>query len=147
MDALSAARTSAPQQDPQPLPYLRGEDRFGLDIDIEVELGGTVISRPPYSTMYWSPTQMLAHLTVNGACLRTGDLFASGTVSGTAADQRGSLLELTWSGKEPLKLADGSTRSFLEDGDVVTLRATAPGTDGGRIGLGEVTGRILTAHT
>lgn len=147
MDALSAARTSAPQQDPQPLPYLRGEDRFGLDIDIEVELGGTVISRPPYSTMYWSPTQMLAHLTVNGACLRTGDLFASGTVSGTEADQRGSLLELTWSGKEPLQLADGSTRSFLEDGDVVTLRATAPGTDGGRIGLGEVTGRILPART
>ena len=87
MDALSAARTSAPQQDPQPLPYLRGEDRFGLDIDIEVELGGTVISRPPYSTMYWSPTQMLAHLTVNGARLSSGDLFASGTVSGVEDDE------------------------------------------------------------
>ena len=147
MAALDLARTALPQQNPKPLPYLQGDDLFGLDIDIEVELGGTVISRPPYSTMYWSPTQMLAHLTVNGACLRTGDLFASGTVSGTAADQRGSLLELTWSGKEPLKLADGSTRSFLEDGDVVTLRATAPGTGGGRIGLGEVTGRILPAHT
>ncbi|WP_431843577.1 fumarylacetoacetase [Calidifontibacter indicus] len=147
MEALSTAKFDAPQQDPQPLPYLRGDDLFGLDIAIEVELNGTVVSRPPYSTMYWSPTQMLAHLTVNGASLRTGDLFASGTVSGAQPDQRGSLLELAWSGQEPLQLPGGSTRSFLQDGDVVTLRATAPGTDGGRIGLGEVTGRILPARS
>ena len=90
---------------------------------------------------------MLAHMTVNGAGLRTGDLFASGTVSGDEKDERGSFLELSWSGKEPFALADGSTRSFLEDGDIVTFRATAPGTDGARIGLGEVTGRILPART
>ena len=88
--------------------------------------------------MYWSPAQMLAHLTVNGASLRTGDLFASGTISGPEPDQRGSLLELSWGGKEPF--ADG--HSFLEDGDEVVLRYSAPGTDGGRITLGEVVGQI-----
>ena len=92
--------------------------------------------------MYWTPAQQLAHLTVNGAALRTGDLFASGTVSGPERDQRGSLLELSWNGAEPLTLADGSTRTFLEDGDVVTITATAPGAGGGRIGFGEVTGRV-----
>ena len=96
--------------------------------------------------MYWTPAQQLAHLTVNGASLRTGDLFASGTVSGPARDQRGSLLELSWGGAEPLTLADGSTRTFLEDGDVVTITATAPGPDGTRIGFGEVTGTVQPAR-
>jgi fumarylacetoacetase len=89
---------------------------------------------------------MLAHLTVNGASLRTGDLFASGTVSGPEAGQRGSLLELSWGGREPFALG-GAERTFLEDGDTVTLRATAPGTAGGRIALGEVIGRVLGAGT
>ncbi|NHN54501.1 fumarylacetoacetase [Calidifontibacter sp. DB0510] len=145
MDALAAAKTSLPQQDPQPLPYLRGDRLFGLDLQIEVRLNGEVISRPPYGSMYWSPTQMLAHLTVNGASVRPGDLFASGTVSGDEPGQRGSLLELTWSGQQPLRLADGSERAFLQDGDEVVLTATAPGTDGGRIGLGECRGRIVAA--
>jgi fumarylacetoacetase len=92
--------------------------------------------------MYWTAAQQLAHMTVNGASLRTGDLFASGTVSGPDRDQRGSFIELSWGGREPLTLADGSTRTFLEDGDEVTLTATAPGTAGGRISLGEVTGRV-----
>jgi fumarylacetoacetase len=92
--------------------------------------------------MYWSPAQMLAHLTVNGASTRTGDLFASGTISGPERDQRGSFLELSWGGKEPF--ADG--RTFLEDGDEVTLRYSAPGPSGGRITLGEVTGRIEPAR-
>jgi fumarylacetoacetase len=95
--------------------------------------------------MYWTPAQQLAHLTVNGASLRTGDLFASGTVSGPERDQRGSLIELSEGGAQPLRLADGSTRTFLEDGDVVSITATAPGTGGGRIALGEVTGRIEPA--
>jgi fumarylacetoacetase len=85
---------------------------------------------------------MLAHMTCNGASVRTGDLFASGTVSGDERDQRGSFLELSWGGQQPF--GDGHT--FLEDGDQVTLRATAPGALGGRIALGEVTGRILPAH-
>jgi fumarylacetoacetase len=96
--------------------------------------------------MYWTPAQQLAHMTVNGASLRTGDLFASGTVSGPDKDQRGSFIELSWGGAEPLTLADGSTRTFLEDGDTVTLTATAPGPGGTRIAFGEVTGRIEPAR-
>ncbi len=137
--ALAAARIDLPPQDPAPLPYLAGG--HGLDIDVEVVLNGEVVSRPPYRTMYWSPSQMLAHLTVNGASTRTGDLFASGTISGPDAGQRGSFLELSWGGKEPF--AGG--RTFLEDGDEVTLRYSAPATAGGRLTLGEVTGRIEPA--
>jgi fumarylacetoacetase len=88
---------------------------------------------------------MLAHMTVNGASVRTGDLFASGTVSGPERDQRGCLLELSWGGAEPLTLPDGSVRSFLEDGDEVTISATAPAAGGARIGFGEVTGQIQRA--
>jgi len=147
LEALDAAWVDLPGQDPRPLDYLvsagsTGEGPRGLDIDVEVVLNGEVVSRPPYRSMYWSPAQMLAHLTVNGASARTGDLFASGTVSGPEPDQRGSFLELSWGGKEPF--ADG--RTFLVDGDEVTLRYTAPGTGGGRIALGEVTGRIEPAR-
>jgi fumarylacetoacetase len=147
MAALSAARVSLPTQQPEPLPYLRGSGAslFGLDIAMEVRLNGAVISRPPYRTMYWSPTQMLAHLTVNGASLSSGDLFASGTTSGPERDTRGSLLELTWSGSEPLRLPDGSTRTFLEDGDTVTITATAPGPAGSVVGLAEVSGTVRPA--
>ncbi len=144
LDALSAARVDLPGQDPEPLEYLRVGERAGYDIDFEVELNGEVVARPPYRSMYWSPAQMLAHMTVNGACLRIGDLFASGTVSGSERDQRGSFLELSWGGKEPFTAA-GREHTFLEDGDTVTIRATAPGARGGRIGLGEVSGTIAPA--
>jgi fumarylacetoacetase len=145
--ALEAARVPPPARDPEPLPYLRDDDSpWGLDLALEVRLNGGLVSRPPFADMYWTPAQQLAHLTVNGASLRTGDLFASGTVSGPAPDQRGSFIELSWNGQEPLALADGTTRTFLEDGDVVTITATAPGTGGGRIGLGEVTGRVEPAR-
>jgi fumarylacetoacetase len=140
--ALDAAWVDLPGQDPTPLPYLAEGDPRGLDIEVEVELNGEVVSRPPYRSMYWSPAQMLAHLTVNGASLRTGDLFASGTISGAEREQRGSFLELSWGGQQPF--AGG--RTFLEDGDTVTLRYTAPGTAGGRIALGEVTGTVLPAR-
>lgn len=140
--ALADAWTPLPGQDPTPLPYLADGDPQGLDIDVEVILNGETVSRPPYRTMYWAPSQMLAHMTVNGASLRTGDVFASGTVSGPDKDQRGSFLELSWGGKEPFG-SDGHT--FLRDGDQVTLRYSAPGTAGGRITLGEVSGRILPA--
>ncbi|MDQ6687808.1 MAG: fumarylacetoacetase [Actinomycetota bacterium] len=135
--ALDAARVDLPGQDPAVLPYLQGGS--GYDVDFEVLLNGQVVSRPPYASMYWSPAQMLAHLSVNGASTRTGDLFASGTISGDERDQRGSFLELSWGGTEPF--GDGHT--FLRDGDVVTLRATAPGAYGGRIALGEVTGTVV----
>ena len=144
LDALEAARVDLPGQDPEPLDYLRVGAGAGYDIDFEVVLGGETVARPPYSSMYWSPAQMLAHLTVNGASLRTGDLFASGTVSGPEPGQRGSLLELSWGGTEPFGGPDWP-RTFLEDGDTVTIRATAPGAGGGRIALGEVTGTILPA--
>ncbi|HEX6149813.1 fumarylacetoacetase [Nocardioides sp.] len=142
LEALDAAWVDLPGQDPEPLGYLTEGSPRGLDIDIEVELNGEVVSRPSYASMYWSPAQMLAHLTVNGASLRTGDLFASGTVSGPERDQRGSFLEISWGGQEPF--GDGHT--FLQDGDTVTLRYTAPGTGGGRISLGDVTGTILPAR-
>jgi fumarylacetoacetase len=146
LDALSEARVALPgQENPQALPYLRG-DAFGLDIHLEVAINGTVISRPEHAAMYWSPAQMLAHLTVNGASIRPGDLFASGTISGPTKESRGSLLELTWNGTEPVALADGTTRGFLEDGDTVTITAWALGPDGSRIGLGEVSGSIRAAR-
>lgn len=146
MAALDAARVPLPTQDPQPLPYLLGEQLFGLDLSLEVRLRDTVVSRPPYRTMYWSPTQMLAHLSVNGAVVRSGDVFASGTVSGPEQGERGSLLELSWNGTQPLRLDDDRTRTFLEDGDTVTITASAPGADGSVIGLAEVTGTITPAR-
>ena len=144
--ALDAAWTDLPgQQDPPVLDYLRVDGPAGLDIEVEVVLDGEVVARPPYRTMYWSPAQMLAHTTANGASLRTGDLYGSGTISGPEKDQRGSLLELSWGGQEPFTLA-GRERTFLEDGDEVVLRYSAPGTGGGRIALGEVTGRVAPAR-
>ncbi|WP_374929823.1 fumarylacetoacetase [Kytococcus sedentarius] len=147
MDALSAARIDLPAQDPEPMEYLRGDGSglFGLDIEMEVRLNGTLVARPPYAEMYWSPAQMLAHMTVNGAALSAADVFASGTISGDEKGERGSFLELSWSGQEPITLEDGSERSFLEDGDTVTITGWAPGPDGSRIGLGEVTGTITPA--
>jgi fumarylacetoacetase len=143
--ALEAARVPLPGQQPAPLPYLRERADWGLDIDLAVAWNGEVVSRPPYAAMYWSPAQMLAHLTGNGAAARTGDLFASGTVSGPQRAQRGAFIELTWGGSEPVTVG-GRPRTFLEDGDTVTITGTAPGTDGGRIGFGEVTGTIRPAR-
>ena len=144
LDALGAARIRPPPRDPSPLPYLddTGTEPWGLDITLEVRLNGALVSRPPFAGMYWTAAQQVAHLTSNGACLRTGDLLASGTVSGAAPDQRGCLLELSWNGTAPIALADGSTRGFLADGDEVVITATAPGPEGATIGLGEVTGQI-----
>ncbi len=145
LEALAQAQVRPPPQDPDPLPYLAGRDNWGLDLALEVRLNGQVLSRPPFATMYWTPAQMLAHLTVNGASTRTGDFYASGTVSGPDRDQRGCLLELSWGGAEPVKLPDGSVRSFLEDGDELTITATAPAPDGTRVGFGDVTGRVIPA--
>ncbi len=134
--ALESVRCELPGQNPAPLPHLTVSEPAGFDIAVEVVLNDVVVSRPPYKQMYWSPAQMLAHLTSNGATLRTGDLFASGTISGSERDQRGSFLELSWGGQEPF--SDGHT--FLVDGDEVVLRATA-----GTVTLGEVSGRVVPA--
>jgi fumarylacetoacetase len=132
---LESLRASAARQDPEPLPYLR-EAPWAYDIPLEVELNGAVVARSNTRHLYWSAAQQLAHLTSNGASLRTGDLLATGTISGPERGQRGCLLELSWNGEEPVRLPDGSTRSFLEDGDEVVLRGEP---------LGEVRGRVVGA--
>jgi fumarylacetoacetase len=144
--ALQHARVRPPSRDADLLPYLTESDDWGLDIEFEVRLNRHVISRPPYAAMYWSPAQMLAHMTVNGASLRTGDLYASGTVSGPEPGQRGCMIELTWNGSEPLTLPDGTSRAWLEDSDELVITATAAGPGGTRVGLGEARGQIMPAQ-
>ncbi|MEU6705137.1 fumarylacetoacetase [Streptomyces wuyuanensis] len=148
LEALDAARVSPPARDFGLLPYLDDsgdEEPGGFDLRISVAINGQLVSEPPFATMYWTAAQQLAHMTVNGASLRSGDLYGSGTVSGPDVHQRGSLLELTWNGRDPLELPFGK-RTFLEDGDEVTITAWAPGPDGVKVGLGEVTGRIAPAR-
>lgn len=133
--ALDAAWVDAPAQDPAVLPYL-DDDRRTLGLDLEVRWNGQTVTRPPFASMYWTPAQQLAHMTINGASVRTGDLFASGTVSGPTRDEVGSLVELTVGGSEPVEVG-ADKRSFLEDGDTITIRARA-----GRIELAPVVGTI-----
>ncbi|MBO0930456.1 fumarylacetoacetase [Fibrella aquatilis] len=152
MEALAPFRVPGYEQDPTPLPYLQETNPLpNLDINLEVVLatstgdadsGQTVISRSNQRFLYWSQAQQLTHHTVNGCNIRVGDLMASGTISGPERSSWGSLLELSWGGAEPLALANGDTRTFLEDGDTVTFRAWA-GEGEHRIGFGEVTGRIV----
>jgi fumarylacetoacetase len=143
--ALEAAWVELEPQDPPVLDYLREPGRRGLDLAMTVRWNGTVVSSPPFASMYWTPAQQLAHLTVNGASVRTGDLFASGTVSGPERHQVGSFLELTWGGAEPVRLDGHTRRTFLSDDDTVTIEATAPAVDGGRLTLAEVTGTVKPA--
>jgi fumarylacetoacetase len=145
LEALEHVRVRPPSLETELAGYLADSGNWGLDIQFEVRINGHVVSRPPYATMYWSPAQMLAHMTANGASLRTGDLFASGTISGPQRDQRGSLIELAWAGREPLALPDGSNRSWLEDGDEVVITASAPGQAGERIGFGDAHGQVIPA--
>ena len=141
LEALEPFRVPATVQDPEPLPHLRAADAAVLDIDLAVELAGEIVSRTSARNLYWTPEQQVAHLTSNGASLRTGDLLASGTISGPEPHARGSLIELTWNGAEPLRLRDGSRRTFLEDGDEVVLSGRTAGAGG--FELGEVKGTIL----
>ncbi|MFJ5551042.1 fumarylacetoacetase [Streptomyces sp. NPDC093225] len=143
LDALENARIAPPTRDFPLLPYLDDAETepAGYDLHITVSINGQEVAHPPFATMYWTAAQQLAHMTVNGASLRTGDVYGSGTVSGPETAQRGSLLELTWNGRDALELTDGK-RTFLEDGDTVTLTAWAPGPNGTRTALGEVTGTI-----
>ena len=150
LDALAPFRVPGPEQDPEPLDYLRNGGPGAYDVHLEIDLapeGGepTTIARTNFRLMYWTIAQMVTHHTVNGCNLRPGDLLASGTISGEAKDSRGSMLELSWRGTEPVELANGDTRKFLQDGDTVTMRGWAQG-DGYRIALAEVTGKVLPAH-
>lgn len=135
------APISPVDQDPPPHDYLMPPGP-GFDLRLTVDWNDTRVSSPPFAGMYWTAAQQLAHLTSNGASVRTGDLYASGTVSGSSRDEVGSFLELTWNGTEPVKLADGTTRGFLLDGDRVTISGTATGAAGVEIGLGSVSGTI-----
>ncbi|WP_214368107.1 fumarylacetoacetate hydrolase family protein [Pseudonocardia sp. H11422] len=145
LDELAAAWVEPPPRDPQPLPYLLGPTDRGLDLTMEIRLNGELVSTPPAADLYWTPAQLVTHLTSNGAPLRAGDLLGSGTVSGARREQRGCFLELSWGGSEPVALADGSSRAYLQDGDEVTITATAPARSGGRLSLGEVKGNVLPA--
>lgn len=151
LEALAPFRVAAPLQDPPPLAHLQTAGLDAYDIQLEVSLQGAMMDVPEricasnFRHLYWSISQQIAHHTSNGCNLRTGDLLASGTISGPAADARGCLLELTGGGREPLKLANGEERRFLEDGDRVTIRGWCQG-EGYRVGFGEVTGRIVPAR-
>jgi fumarylacetoacetase len=149
LEALAPFRVPAGDQDPEPQSYLQSPNRAGVDISLSVDLTPrgaytpTRITATSFTNMYWSMDQQLAHATVNGATARAGDLWASGTVSGPSRDQYGSLLEMTWNGSDPLILDDGSSRTFLEDGDAVSIsgRCTASGEI--PIGFGPCTGTII----
>jgi fumarylacetoacetase len=111
-------------------------------VDLQLEIGLTTLARTSGRRLYWSVAQQIAHLTSNGASMRTGDLLGSGTISGPGREERGSLLELSWDGAEPVRLADGSERTYLEDGDEVVLRGMA-GRGEDAVALGEVRGRVV----
>ena len=145
LEAFAAARVPVPDPGHPRLPYLAEAAPWGLDLRLEVSWNGTVVARPRFADMSYSCAQQLAHMTVNGATVRPGDLFASGTVSGPEKTQRGCFLELSWGGREPITLADGTTRTFLEDGDTVVITARAPGDGGSVVGLAEVAGTVLPA--
>ena len=152
-DALSEARVPGPAQiDPRPLPYLRTEEPWGLSLDLEIRLrpaGATtdecVAAVNTSEVLYWNVAQQVTHMTANGATVRPGDLIASGTVSGPERHQRGSLLELSWNGADPLDVG-GRRRTFLEDGDRVALTGSAPGPHG-PIPLGPVCGEVIPHET
>jgi fumarylacetoacetase len=149
--ALEPFRREGPAQSPEPLSYLKLSGKTTFDICLEVNIQSAkmsspqVICRSNFSHLYWSLAQQVAHHTINGCNLRPGDLLASGTISGPTPDSRGSMLELTWRGSQPLTLSSGETRKFLEDGDRVTMTGWCQG-EGYRVGFGEVTGRVLRAR-
>lgn len=148
LEALEPFRTAGPTQEPEPLPYLQTAGNHTFDIHLEVHLQTAQmvqpisISRSNYRHLYWNMCQQLAHHSVTGCNLRTGDLLASGTISGPTPDSLGCLLELTGRGSQPLSLPNGETRSFLQDGDRLSLTGWGQG-DGYRVGFGEVTGKIV----
>jgi fumarylacetoacetase len=151
LEALQPFRKSPSKQDPEPLPYLRAKNDFTFDIHLEAHLKTSqlktpqTISRTNFQNLYWSISQQLAHHTVGGCNLQPGDLLASGTISGETEESRGCMLELTWRGAKPLKLSNGETRKWLEDGDTLSITGWCEG-DGFRVGFGEVSGKILPAR-
>ena len=149
LEALDFFRVQSVVQDPTPLPYLQHKDPFNFDIDLEVQLttkegSQNVICKSNLKYMYWTMKQQLVHHSITGCNMRPGDLMASGTVSGPTPGSYGSMLELAWKGTKPIKLGNGSQRTFIEDGDEVTLRGRAM-KDGHSVGFGSCSGVVLPA--
>lgn len=149
LEALEPFRTASPAQEPEVLDYLKFDGEKNYDINLLVYLkpengAEHLVAKSNFKYMYWNMAQQLAHHTVNGCNIEVGDLYASGTISGHELATFGSMLELTWRGQNPLKLADGSERKFIEDGDTVIMRGFAE-KDGIRVGFGEVAGKVLPA--
>lgn len=147
LEALEPFRTASPKQDPEVLDYLKFEGDKNYDINLEVYLQPengeeNLISESNYKFMYWNMTQQLAHHTINGCNVEVGDMYASGTISGSDPKSFGSMLELTWRGQNPIQLNNGQERKFIEDNDTVTMKAWAE-KDGIRVGFGEVSGKII----
>ncbi|ETN95615.1 fumarylacetoacetase [Zhouia amylolytica] len=147
IDALEPFRVKGPEQNPEPLAYLKSSGKKSFDINLEVDLipengEALTITKSNFKYMYWNMAQQLAHHTVNGCKVNSGDMMASGTISGPTPDSYGSMLELTWAGKNPIKLKDGSERKFIEDGDTITMRGYCKNKDY-RIGFGEVSSKLL----
>jgi fumarylacetoacetase len=151
MEALEPFRTKGPVQHPKVLPYLEFEGAGNFDIQLEVLIAtqnskNNVICRSNFKHMYWNMAQQLTHHTVNGCNLRIGDLMASGTISGPERDSFGSMLELSWGGSKPVTLNNGSSRTFIEDYDTITMRGWC-GENHKKVGFGEVNTKILpTLH-
>ncbi len=149
-EALAPFRVEGEAQVPEPLPYLRQSGAMNYDVELEVSLRpknaaeATVVSRTNFTHMYWSPAQQLAHHAIGGCAMKVGDVLGSGTISGSTPGSYGSLLELSWNGSKPLTMADGSTRSFLEDGDTLSIRGRAV-RGGITLGFGPCDGEILPA--
>ena len=149
-EALEPFRVQGPAQQPTPLPYLQQEGANNYDLKLEVDLRAdgakdyATIARTNFKYMYWSSVQQLVHHASGGCAMNVGDLLGSGTISGPEKDQRGSLLEMSWNGSEPIELPGGIKRSFFEDGDSLRIRGWCQG-EGYRIGFGEVEGTILPA--
>jgi fumarylacetoacetase len=152
LDALTPFKADRPSQlDPLPLPYLQQEPT-GANLDVRLEVviapkghAETTVARSNFKHMYWSMAQQLAHHTINGCLINAGDAMGSGTISGPDKGSYGSMLEITWNGTEPITMADGSSRSFIEDGDTVTMRGYCE-KDGFRIGFGEVSATLYPAR-
>jgi fumarylacetoacetase len=147
MEALEPFRCESVKQDPEVLPYLQYSGNKNFDINLEVGLTPegdeeTTIAESNFKYMYWNMAQQLTHHTVNGCNLNVGDMMASGTISGKEKGSFGSMLELSWGGKETIELNNGKTRTFIDDGDTITIRAWCE-KDGKRVGFGECSGKIL----
>ncbi len=147
-EALEPFRVQGPAQDPKPLPYLqqRGANNYNLDLEVALRPAkaakADTIARTNFKYMYWSSVQQLVHHASSGCAMNVGDLLGSGTISGPEKNQRGSLLEISWNGSEPIELSGGDKRSFFEDGDSLSIRGWCQG-DGYRVGFGEVEGTVM----